>query len=123
MTFFYKLIHGIISIDSTLPPSPVNNRRATRSCNPTHLSFLTTLCKTTTYQKSFLNRSTRLWNSLPKDLTANNVSLNGFKCGLARYYRLALSNVYDVNDPRTWKSIRLSCNMSRTLLCKITCCY
>ena len=28
MTFFYKLIHGIISIDSILLPSPVNNRRA-----------------------------------------------------------------------------------------------
>ena len=123
MIFFFKLIHGIISIDKSLLPSPVNNRRVTRSSSPTHLSFITTRCKTTTYQKSYLSRSTRSWNSLPKELTGNNVSLNGFKYGLIEYYKLALRNVYDVNDPRTWKSICLSCNMSRNLSCKIVCCY
>ena len=123
MIFFFKLIHGIISIDKSLLPSPVNNRRVTRSSSLTHLSFITTRCKTTTYQKSYLSRSTRSWNSLPKELTGNNVSLNGFKYGLIEYYKLALRNVYDVNDPRTWKSICLSCNMSRNLSCKILCCY
>ncbi len=52
-----------------------------------------------------------------------NPKLYGFKCGLIKYYKSALKDVYDVNDPRTWKSICLSCNMSRNLSCKITCCY
>ncbi len=123
MIFFFKLIHGIITIDNNLLPSPTNNSRVTRSSSPTHLSFITTRCKTTTYQKSYLSRSTRLWNTLPNELTGNNISLNGFKCGLIKYYKSALRDVYDVNDPRTWKSICLSCNMSRNLSCKITCCY
>ena len=70
-----------------------------------------------------LSRSTRSWNSLPKELTDNKVSLNGFKNGLIEYYKLALRNVYDVNDPRTWKSICLSCNMSSNLSCQIMCSY
>ncbi len=123
MIFFFKLIHGIITIDNNLLPSPTNNSRITRSSSPTHLSFITTRCKTTTYQKSYLSRSTRLWNTLPNELTGNNISLNGFKCGLIKYYKSALRDVYDVNDPRTWKSICLSCNMSRNLSCKITCCF
>ena len=123
MIFLFKLIHGIITIDNNLLPSPTNNSRVTRSSSPTHLSFITTRCKTTTYQKSYLSRSTRLWNTLPNELTGNNTSLNGFKCGLIKYYKSALRDVYDVNDPRTWKSICLSCNMSRNLSCKITCCY
>ena len=123
MVFFFKLIHGIISINNNLLPSPVNIKKVTRSSSPNNLSFVTTRCKTTTYQKSYLSRSTRLWNSLPKELTGNNVSLNKFKCGLIKYYKVALGNVYDVNDPRTWKSVCLSCNTSRNLSCKITCCY
>ena len=75
MLFFFKLIHGIISINNNLLPSPVNIKKVTRSSSPNNLSFLTTRCKTTTYQKSCLSRSTRLWNSLPKELTGNNVSL------------------------------------------------
>ena len=123
MVFFFKLIHGIISINNNLLPSPVNIKKVTRSSSPNNLSLVTTRCKTTTYQKSYLSRSTRLWNSLLKELTGNNFSLNKFKCGLIKYYKVALGNVYDVNDPRTWKSVCLSCNSSRNLSCKIKCCY
>ena len=37
----------------------INNTRITGSYSPTHLSFITTRCKTTTYQQSHLTRSTR----------------------------------------------------------------
>ena len=80
-------------------------------------------CKTTTYQRSFLNRTKRLWNVLPKSLTGNNISLGQFKNRLSKYYKLALEDVFDVDDPRTWKSICLSCNKSRNLSCQISCCY
>ena len=80
-------------------------------------------CKTTTYQRSYLNRTTRLWNILPKELTGINISLTQFKSGLYKYYQLAVKNVFDVDDPRTWKSICLSCNKCRNLSCEISCCY
>ena len=77
----------------------------------------------TTYQRSFLNRTKRLLNVLRKSLTSNDISLGQFKSGLFKSYKLAVEEVFDVDDPRTWKSICLSCNKSRNLSCPISCCY
>ena len=49
-------------------------------------------------------------------------TFNGFKSGLLKHYKSALRNVYNAEDPRTWKSICLSCNTSRNLSCPISCC-
>ena len=69
----------------------------------------------------FVTRSTRVWNVLPKKLTEKNTTFSSFKNGLYEYYKFALIN-YDAEDPRTWKSICLSCNMCRNLSCPILCC-
>ena len=37
--------------------APSNNRRETRSSDLNHMTLTTTKCKTTTYQRSFLNRT------------------------------------------------------------------
>ena len=125
MVLFYKLTHGLMTIDPYLLPLPTNtnNKRATRSSDPDHLSFTTTRCKTSTYQKSYLNRCARIWNALPKELTGKNTSLAVFKSRIYQHYKLTLETVYDVDDPRTWKSICLSCNMSRNLSCEISRCF
>ena len=94
------------NIDIQLLPSLNSNRRETRSSDPNHQTFRTRQCKTTTYQKSFLNRSTRVWNVLPKALRSNNISLNPFRNRLFKYYRTAVANTYDAEDPRTWKQWR-----------------
>ena len=76
IVLFYKLIHGHVSIDTNLLPSTTNNnRREIRSSDTDHLKFSTNRCNTTTYQRSYLNRTTRLWNILPKELTGINTSL------------------------------------------------
>ena len=125
IVLFYKLIHGHASIDTNFRPSTTNdNRRETRSSNPDHLTFLTNQYKTNSYEKSFLNRSTRLWNIvniLPKELTGNNISLTQFKSGLYEYYQLTVKNILIVGGPRMWKSVCLSCNMCRNLYCEIVC--
>ena len=123
MVLYFKLIHGIMNIDIQLLPSLNSNGRETRSSDPNHQTFTTKQCKTTTYQKSFLDRSTRVWNVLPKPLRSNNISLNPFRNGLFEYYRTAVANIYDAEDPRTWKSICLLCNKSRNLSCNVQCCY
>ena len=119
MIFFFKCTHEMIVINNDLLPTIQNRERATRSADPNCLMFTTKKCKTTTYQKSFLTRSTRVWNILPKDLTDKNTTFNGFKSGLLKHYKSALRNVYNAEDPRTWKSICLSCNTSRNLSCPI----
>jgi hypothetical protein len=59
-----------------------------------HSRITTTRCKTTTFQKSYLNRCTRMWNVLPKNLTGNNTRHSQFKNGLFMYYKVALETVY-----------------------------
>ena len=119
MVLFYKLTHGLITIDPSLLPLPTNtnNKRATRSSDPDHLSFTTTRCKTSTYQKSYLNRCARLWNALPKELTGKNTSLACFKYIIYTYYKLGRETVYDVDDPRTWKSI--CCLVISRVICSV----
>jgi hypothetical protein len=59
-----------------------------------HSRVTTTRCKITTFQKSYLNRCTRMWNVLPKNLTGNNTRHSQFKNGLFMYYKVALETVY-----------------------------
>ena len=93
MVTFYKLTHGIMTIDNN------NNRRETTSFDLNHLSFTAAQCRTSTYQRSFLNRTKKIWNALPKSLTNNNISLGQFKNGLCKYYKSALKDVFDVDNP------------------------
>ena len=96
IVLLYKLIHRHVTIDNDLLPSATNNnRRETRSLGPDHLTFTTKRCKTSTYQRSYLNRTTRLWNILPSDLTGKSISLTQFTYGLFSYHKQAVKNVYD----------------------------
>ena len=95
MVFFFKCTHGITIINNELLPTIQNRERAKRSADPNSLIYKTKKCKTATYQKSFLTRSTRLWNILPKDLTHKNTTFNSFKSGLLNYYKFASKTVYD----------------------------
>ena len=125
MSVFYTLIHCYVDahllhyIYSALDPlltqifTAINNKwqqkRNQIMTNPDHLTFSTNSCKTNSYQRSFLNRSTRLWNILPKKLTGKNISLTQVKSGPQKY-QLAVKNKFDADNPRMWKSIFLSCN-------------
>ena len=122
LVFYFKCVHGIININGNILPSNQIRQRATRLANPNCLKFTTPKCRTTTFQRSFISRSARVWNVLPKELTSMNISLSRFKNDLYEYYKSAL-NIYDAENPRTWKSICLSCNKSRNLSSSISCCY
>ena len=84
------------------------------------VSFRYAKCRTAAFQKSFMSRCTRVWNVLPKQLRVKNLSFVRFKSELYKYYKSAL-NVYDAENSRTWKSICLSCNKSRSLSCSNSC--
>ena len=120
MVFFFKCVRGMININVKVLPELQSRGRTTRSTNKC-LTFTTRQCKTSTSQKSFVSRSTRVWNILPKKLTEKNTTFSSFKNGLYEYYKSVLSN-YDAEDTRTWKSICLSCNMCRNLSCPVLCC-
>ena len=79
-------------------------------------------CKTSTYQKSFLIRTSRIWNCLVDELDLSSSTLASFKSVIFNYYKSALAVSYDCEDPRSFKSICLKCNSARPLSRPITCC-
>ena len=78
------------------------------------LKFLERKCRTTTYQKSFLLRSTRLWNTLADELNLNMDNLSSFKSVMLKYYFAALSN-YDCDNPVHLKPYVLNATVLVTL--------
>ena len=121
--FLFKSHYDIINLSSDILPNPQYSSQHTRSANPNVLQFQISSCKTVTYQKSYLLRTTRVWNILPRDLTNNDLTFKVFKKKLFNYYSSALDNCYDVDDPRTWKSVCIKCNQARDLTRPITCCF
>ena len=79
-------------------------------------------CRTSTFQKSFFIRTTRIWNLLITRLDLDNVTFENFKSVLYGYYSQALAINYDADSPRSFKSICLKCNTARFLDQEISCC-
>ena len=69
----------------------------------------------------FFVRTSRIWNALPLQLRNEHVTLNQFKSMLSSYYKDALISRFDIEDPRTWKSVCLKCSTPRNLSELISC--
>ena len=85
--------------------------------------FIFFKCHTTTYQLSYIIRSIKIWNTLPKLITNKSNSLYTFKKYLLDYYFSALECNYNIDDPRSWKTICLKCNQTHDLTKPLTCCF
>ena len=124
LMFFFKAISGFVLASSDVLPEHVNLSRVTRSSADTSvMTFRPRQCKTSTYQRSFFIRTPRTYNTLPDALRKKDLSLTFFKSKLLQYYHDAVKNVYEINDPRTWKSVCLKCNAPRKLVEPLTCCF
>ena len=125
VVFFYKANHDIFNIDKKILPFPQpQGQRQTRSFNPNSHKYKIPTYKTSTYEKSYKIRTSRIWNTLPNHITSKDRTFSEFKNLLFKYYILALENIYDVEDPRTWKSVCIKCNSARSLMnSPLTCCF
>ena len=94
---------------------------STKSTSTTSIKYNEYKCKTSTYQKSYFVRTTRIWNCLSSELNLNCQSVNSFKSVLLEYYFAAL-NFYDAEDPRCYKTVCLKCNSCRSLARNVICC-
>ena len=123
LIFFFKCVNGIIDLKNEILPNATQTNKATRSTTDVScLLYETKLCNTSTYQKSFISKTIRTWNSLPKQLRSNMNSLSSFKSLPFKYYITALNSNYNVEDSRTWKTVCLKCNRARDLTEHISCC-
>jgi hypothetical protein len=69
-----------------------------------------------------LSESTRIWNLLTDQLTLDTCGLSTFKTVIFNYYSMSLRTCYNVNDPRSYKTICPQCNSVRSLSIPISCC-
>ena len=115
LIFFFKCVNGIIDVNNETSPKPAQSNKTTRSTDASCFLYETKLYHTSTYQKSFVCRTIRTWNTLPKPIRSNTNSLSPFRRLLFKYYTTALNNYYNVDDSRTWKTACLRCNQARNL--------
>ena len=121
LTFFFKLTHGLVNVNSSVLPEVRKYGRRTRSSTSNVNKYIIKKCKTSTYQKSFLIRTSRIWNCLVDELDLSSSTLASFKSVIFNYCKSALAVSYDCEDPRSFKSICLKCNSARPLYRQITC--
>ena len=110
-------------IPENIRPKEVLLRRTRHSSAQGNIKLEVPFAKTVTSQTSFLIRSCEVWNILDSELIERNTNLNTFRKGLKAYYMRALSNVFNSEDPRTWKSVCFKCKRARSLVVSPSCCY
>ena len=122
LIYFYKATHNMIYLDPSVVPFVRDCARRTRISVTSSQSFVPKRCRTSTFQKSFFIRITRIWNLLITRFDLENVTFGNFKSVLYGYYSQALAINYDPDSPRSFKSICLKCNTARFLDQDISCC-
>ena len=122
LIYFYKATHNMIHLDPSVVPFVRDCARRTRISVTSSQSFVPKRCRTSTFQKSFFIRTTRIWNVLITRFDLENVTFGNFKFVLYGYYSQALAINYDPDSPRSFKSICLTCNTARFLDQEISCC-
>jgi len=106
LVFLYKATNGFIDIDHRILPTIRRSARVTRSCHTSNATTYTTKrCRSLTDQHSFFIRASRIRNSLPTYIRDNSLSLASLKKKLFEYYTNALLNIYNADNPKTWKSV------------------
>ena len=121
MVLFYNITNGLVNLKPSVIPT-IRSSRPTRSSTTSATKFITPKFKTTTHQRSFFTRTTRVWNLLAEELKLETCGLSTFKSILFKYYMTSLKTSYDVDDPRSYKTICLKCNCVRSLVRPMTCC-
>ena len=117
------MTHRLVNVNSSVLPGVRKYGRRTRSSTSNVNKYIIKKCKTTTYQKSFLIRTSRIWNCLADELDLSSSTLASFKSVMFNYYKSALVLSYDCKDPRSFNSICLKCNSARPLSRPITCSF
>ena len=96
LMLFYKLTHGLVTINPDVLPTVLLNRRITRSTSSKTPKYALPKCRTTAHQKSFLVRVCRLWNEIADELNiTTDTTLTVFKSHLLKYYFSSLNINYD----------------------------
>ena len=95
----------LLDIDPTIVPIARSTRHTGLSANTAVTKYSVPKCKTSTFQRSFIVWKVRIWNTLPDELNLSVNNVNDFKRALMCYYSTALQEIFDIDYPRTYKTI------------------
>ena len=106
MIFFFKVVTGTVRVSPSVLPQVLVTRTTSSNRNRNVTHFISRKCNTVTFQRSFSNRSTRIWNTLANDLQLScNLQISQFKSIMYKYYVDALERNYDPENQLSWKTI------------------
>ena len=108
LIFLYKIINNHTYIDKSALPIMAGSG-ITRSETDNLIKFVIPFAKTVTYQSSYFIRSCKTWNILSRELRKRDISIFSCQIRLKSYYKQALLSTFDLDDPRTWKSVCIKC--------------
>ena len=122
--FFKVVVTSTVRVSPPVLPQVLVTRTTRSNSNRNVTHFISRKCNTLPFQRSFLNRSTRIWITLANDLQLScNLQIRQFKSVMHKYYVDALELNYDPENPRSWKTICPSCNVSRNVSVSLRCCF
>ncbi len=107
LLFFFKCINGLYDVDVNTSIRVRSNDRL-RSGNA-GLIFTQIACNTETFQSSYIPRTIRLWNSLPRDIRQCSDFIQ-FRKKVKLFYKSKLESAFDPYVTCTWVS---NCRCSR----------
>ena len=67
MVFFFKIIHGLVSVDPSIIPKACITRPI-RSSSSGAIKFAEPKCQTVTYKESYIIRCIHIWNVVADEL-------------------------------------------------------
>ena len=113
IVFYYKCMTGLYDLDiDRYIERPLH--QSTRSSSGDFLR--PNLCRTALFRNSFFNRIVYLWNQLTNDIKLL-TSVSILKSKLFSYYSDKLNTVFDIDRPRTWKTLCSKCRSLQTNCC------
>ena len=122
--FFFKVVTVTVRVSPSVLPQVLVTRTTRSNSNRNVTHFISGKCNTVTFQGSFFNRTTRIWNTLANDLQLScNLQISQFNYIMYKYYVYALEHNYDPENPRPWKTICPPCNVSRNVSIRLRCCF
>jgi hypothetical protein len=116
--------YKLVIIQASLRPA-IRTSRSSANNSPKSPKFVVPKCTTVTYQRFRMIRATRIriWNHLADELNLNTDSLSSFKSAMFKYHISSLSSCYDVENPRSYKTMCPKCNsVIRSLTTSLLCC-
>ena len=72
-------------------------------------------CRTVNFQQSYYVRATNVWNTLPSSIQDPSLSIVPFKRTLFEHFKDLTDRVFDLSDPRTFKTVCVKCHSNRSL--------